>query len=46
MLLKMYLSGKFYPETDKTADLNLISHFSKDYYAFLDDEKEGEKRRK
>ena len=33
-------------ETDRMTDLILISHFSKDYYAFLDDEKEGASKRR
>ena len=45
MLLKMYLSGKLYPWNDKMTDLKL-THFSKDYYAFLDDEKEGASKRR
>ena len=44
MLLKTYLSGKLSLEDDKITEIYL-SNFSKDYYAFLDDEKE-EKRRK
>ena len=45
MLLKMYLSGKLYPENDKNYRF-LNFNFSKDYYAFLDDEKDDSKRRK
>ena len=45
MLLKMYLSGKLYPQNYQITDFNLI-HFSKDYYAFLDDEKEGASKRR